>query len=101
MTKKLLLDQPDDIVVFVFDGCGQPASANVLDLRSIEQLGRVRRMMVRVLVTRERLVPTDDPAWGGDSWRDQSSAPRFLHERADLCLFGGGQLLQREGGGPH
>jgi hypothetical protein len=26
MTKKLLLDQPDDIVVFVFDGCGQPAN---------------------------------------------------------------------------
>jgi hypothetical protein len=31
MTKKLLLDQPDEIVVFVFDGGGQPASANVLD----------------------------------------------------------------------
>src|SRR6266508_213754 len=57
--------------------------------------------MVRVLVTRERLVPTDDPAWGGDSWRDQSSAHRFLHEPDDPCLFGGGQLLQREGGGPH
>ena len=31
----------------------------------------------------------------------QSSAHRFLHERADPCLFGGGQLLQREGGRPH
>ena len=30
-----------------------------------------------------------------------SSAHRFLHERADPCLFGGGQLLQREGGRPH
>src|SRR5215208_452872 len=29
------------------------------------------------------------------------SAHRLLHERADLCLFGGGQLLQREGGWPH
>jgi hypothetical protein len=29
------------------------------------------------------------------------SAHRFLHERADPCLFGGGQLLQREGGRPH
>ena len=28
----------------------------------------------------------------------QSSAHRFLHERADPCLAGGGQLLQREGG---
>src|SRR2546425_11737937 len=34
-------------------------------------------------------------------WRDQSSAHRFLHERADPCLFGGGQLLQRESDGPH
>src|SRR2546427_13033772 len=25
---------------------------------------------------------------------------RFLHERADLCLCGGGQLLQREGDRP-
>src|SRR5919204_41824 len=31
----------------------------------------------------------------------QSSAHRFLHERADRCLLGGGQLLQREGGWPH
>ena len=56
--------------------------------------------MVRVLVSRERLVPTDDPAQAGSQWRDQSSAHRFLHERADLCLFGGGQLLQREGDRP-
>jgi len=31
-------------------------------LRRIERLGLVRRTMVRVLVTRERLVPTNDPA---------------------------------------
>src|SRR5207245_9515334 len=31
----------------------------------------------------------------------QSSAHRFLHERANPCLFGGGQLLQGEGGRPH
>src|SRR2546426_9392423 len=29
-----------------------------------------------------------------------SSAHRFLHERADPCLVGGGQLLQREGDRP-
>ena len=52
MSAKLLLDQPDDIAVFVFDGCDQP------------------------------------------------SAHRFLHERADPCLFGGSQLLQRKGGRP-
>lgn len=38
---------------------------------------------------------------GGVQWRDQSSAHRFLHERADPCLFGGSQPLQREGGRPH
>ena len=31
----------------------------------------------------------------------QSSAHRFLYERADPCLFGGSQLLQRESGRPH
>src|SRR5512143_1001955 len=30
-----------------------------------------------------------------------ASAHRFLHERADSCLVGGGELLQREGGRPH
>src|SRR5207253_2685396 len=56
-------------------------------------------------------IPTNRPGDDGQGdataalrraqWRDQSSAHRSLHERADLCLFGGGQLLQREGGGPH
>src|SRR5437879_12164816 len=31
----------------------------------------------------------------------QSSAHRFLHERADPCLCGGSQLLQREDDGPN
>src|SRR2546425_5879203 len=30
----------------------------------------------------------------------RNSAHRFLHERADPCLVGGSQLLQREGGRP-
>jgi hypothetical protein len=30
-----------------------------------------------------------------------SSAHRFLHERGDLLLVGGGQFCQREGGRPH
>src|SRR6266446_7375239 len=30
-----------------------------------------------------------------------SSAYRFLHERADPCLVGGGQLLQRKGDRPY
>jgi hypothetical protein len=29
------------------------------------------------------------------------SAHRFLHERGDLLLVGGGQLCQREGSRPH
>src|SRR5207237_355940 len=32
--------------------------------------------------------------------RAQPSAHRFLHEGADPCLVGGGQLLQREGDWP-
>ena len=39
-------------------------------------------------------------ALGWGQWRGQSSAHRFLHEGGDLCLFGSGQLLQREGGRP-
>src|SRR5215218_8458185 len=35
------------------------------------------------------------------SSRQLGSAHRFLHELADLCLFGGGQLLQRKVGWPH
>src|SRR5688572_29116851 len=35
------------------------------------------------------------------AWREEWSTHRFLHECADPCLFGGGQLLQREGGRPH
>src|SRR5438093_13637864 len=61
----------------------------------------VRRTMVRVLLTREHLVPIDDPAQVGAQWRAQSSAHRFLHEGADPCLFGGSQLLQREGDRPN
>src|SRR2546427_11901307 len=38
---------------------------------------------------------------GGGQCRDQSSAYRFLHERADPSRFGGSQLLQREGDRPH
>src|SRR6266511_5823369 len=33
--------------------------------------------------------------------RWESSAHRFLHERDDPFLLGGGQLLEREGGRPH
>jgi hypothetical protein len=43
--------------------------------------------------------PMIRPGAGGQ-WRDQSSAHRFLHERADFCLYGGGQPLQREGDRP-
>src|SRR5918995_7144694 len=47
---------------------------------------------------------TDTPSRPGtEPWisEAQSSAHRFLHERADPFLFGGGQPLQREGGRPH
>src|SRR2546422_791095 len=42
---------------------------------------------------------SDSLSWA--QWRAQSSAHRFLHERADLRVFGGSQLLQREGGRPY
>jgi hypothetical protein len=38
---------------------------------------------------------------GKDSYLLSYSARRFLHERADPGLFGGSQLLQREGDRPH
>src|SRR6266498_5423716 len=37
---------------------------------------------------------------GKDSYLLSYSAHRFLHERADLCLFGSSQLLQRENDRP-
>src|SRR6266545_1211963 len=45
--------------------------------------------------------PRLDPSLGGGRCRNQSLAYRFLHERADPCLVGGSQLLQRESDGPH
>src|SRR5260370_41470334 len=42
-----------------------------------------------------------DKRWCGPSGELSFSAHRFLHERGDLCLFGGSQPLQREGGWPH
>src|SRR2546426_11314434 len=44
------------------------------------------------------LFSRDSPAPGSAA---TSSAHRFLHERANPCLIGGGQLLQREGDRPH
>ena len=37
----------------------------------------------------------------GSTRRAQSSGHRFLHQRGDLRLFGGGQLLHRESDRPH
>src|SRR5438093_4751968 len=36
-----------------------------------------------------------------DTPQNRISAHRFLHKRADPCLLGGSQLLQREGDRPH
>src|SRR5215213_9811541 len=58
-----------------------------LDLTSFEQYVW---FSLAVVVTRR-----------GAGLRSSGSAHRFLHERADPCLFGGGQLLEREGGWPH
>src|SRR3989441_12150860 len=41
------------------------------------------------------------PSAAGAGRQIGSSVQRFLHERADPCLVGGGQLLQREGDRPH
>src|SRR5215212_590359 len=45
--------------------------------------------------------PSSWPCSSWPGWRAQSSAHRSLHERADPCLSGGTQLLQREGDRPH
>src|SRR2546422_8123172 len=48
------------------------------------------------------IVPKPLPFITGSSLvKGTSSAHRFLHERADPCFGGGGQLLQREPGRPH
>lgn len=39
--------------------------ARAMHADQIVAVGDVQQRRVRVLVTRERLVPTDDPAWGG------------------------------------
>src|SRR6266496_1131823 len=71
------------------------------------RIGSSSPVYVAGLLRREpRIAPwsTDTtPSWPGtEPWisEAQSSAHRFLHERADPCLFGGGQLLQREGDRP-
>jgi hypothetical protein len=45
------------------------------------------------IATRQRLVPTNNPAQGGVQRRLDASADRFPDECDDLCLFGRGQLL--------
>src|SRR5215213_2057176 len=58
-----------------------------LDLTSFEQYVW---FSLAVVVTRR-----------GAGLRSSGSAHRLLHQRDDPCLFGGGQLLEREGGRPH
>src|SRR5215212_7857004 len=58
-----------------------------LDLTSFEQYVW---FSLAVVVTRR-----------GAGLRSSGSGHRSLHERDDLRLLGGGQLLQREGGRPH
>src|SRR5919106_936349 len=71
------------------------------------RIGSSGPVYVAGLLRREpRIAPwsIDTPSRPGtEPWisEAQSSAHRFLHERADLFLFGGGQPLQREGGRPH
>src|SRR3990172_6715405 len=62
----------------------------------------LRERNIGLSLARSRLLNKPDDVTVGVSYTcDQSSAHRFLHERADPCLFGGGQLLQRVGGRPH
>jgi len=57
-----------------------------------------RERNIDLSLARSRLLNQPDDVSVGVSYTcGQSSAHRFLHERADLCLLGGGQLLQREG----
>jgi len=60
-----------------------------------------RERNIDLSLARSRLLNKPDDVTVEVSYTcDQSSARRFLHERADPCLFGGGQLLQREGDRP-
>src|SRR5918995_2132487 len=71
------------------------------------RIGSSGPVYVAGLLRREpRIAPgsTDTPSRPGtEPWisEAQSSAHCSLHERGDLFLFGGGQLLKRKGGRPH
>jgi hypothetical protein len=63
---------------------------------------RSRERNIDLSLVRSRLLNKPDDVTVGFSYTGaQSSAHGFLHQRADLYLFGGGQLLQCEGGRPH
>ena len=60
-----------------------------------------RERNIDLSMARSRLLNRPDVITVGFSYTcDQSLAHRFLHERGDPCLFGGSQLLQREGDRP-
>src|SRR3972149_10113816 len=68
---------------------------------SVESTAPARNRIDRV--RRFAFIPSNLTLKSGNwPWaKSRPSARRFLHERTDPCLFGSGQLLQREGGRPH
>jgi hypothetical protein len=91
------------------ENCAESPASGVRFVRRENVTGKLlarpysaRERNIDLSLARSRLLnKPDDGNVGGSYTCDQSSARGFLHERADLCLFGGGQLLQREGGRPH
>ena len=73
--------------------------------RRLDAVGLRERLADRVEQSDARIAPwsTDTPSRPAPTVDQKGSAStsRFLHERADLFLFGGGQPLQREGRRPH
>jgi hypothetical protein len=68
--------------------------------RGIKLAARYEAILT-IAASNDWLQASPNTAGGGVHWLAQSSAHRFLHQRAGPCLVGGGQLGQREGGGPH
>src|SRR2546430_6583343 len=78
-----------------------PTPAATAATRQTRDLARIERKEVIPREIRRSTGVAFELAERGARSQTQFSAHRSLHERADLFLFGGGQLLQREVGRPH
>jgi hypothetical protein len=93
------------------DGPGRPSLLRAVPWRQISALihrarstgSAARPCRILVFSKEDRIngfVGATEGSQGRAQWRAQFSDHRFLHKLAGRCLFGGSQILQREGGRP-